>query len=33
VRGRSSMNKDELVDALRKASDRQTRRARKRDKS
>lgn len=33
VRGRSSMNKDELVDALRKASDRQTRQARERDKS
>jgi hypothetical protein len=27
------MNKDELVDALRKASDRKTRRARERDKS
>ncbi|MGH3607008.1 MAG: ChaB family protein [Pseudonocardiaceae bacterium] len=31
VRGRSSMNKDELVDALRKASDRKTRQARDRD--
>jgi cation transport regulator ChaB len=30
VRGRSSMTKDELVDALRKASDRQTRQARER---
>ncbi|HEU0090056.1 MAG TPA: ChaB family protein [Pseudonocardiaceae bacterium] len=28
VRGRSSMTKDELVDALRKASDRKTRQAR-----
>jgi cation transport regulator ChaB len=33
VRGRSSMTKDELVDALRKASDRQTRQAREHDKS
>ncbi len=33
VRGRSSMNNDELVDALRKASDRKTRQARERDKS
>jgi len=33
VRGRSSMNKGELVDALRKASDRQTAQARERDKS
>lgn len=33
VRGRSSMNKDELVDALRKASDWQSRQARERDKS
>lgn len=33
VRGRSSMNKDELVDALRKASDRQTRQAREGDKA
>ena len=33
VRGRSSMNKDELVDALRKASDRQTRQAREDDKA
>ncbi|MGH3575617.1 MAG: ChaB family protein, partial [Pseudonocardiaceae bacterium] len=32
VRGRSSMNKDELVDALRKASDRKTRQARDRDR-
>jgi hypothetical protein len=32
VRGRSSMNKDELVDALRKANDRKTRQARERDK-
>ena len=32
VRGRSSMSKDELVDALRKASDRQTRKARERSK-
>lgn len=31
VRGRSSMNKDELVDALRMASDRKTRQARDRD--
>ena len=31
VRGRSSMNKDEMVDALRKASDRKTRQARDRD--
>ena len=31
VRGRSSMSKDELVTALRKESDRQTREARKRD--
>ena len=30
VRGRSSMSKGELVDALRKASDRQTRQARER---
>jgi cation transport regulator ChaB len=30
VRGRSSMNKGQLVDALRKASDRQTRQARER---
>lgn len=30
VRGRSSMNKDELVDARRKASDRETRKARER---
>jgi cation transport regulator ChaB len=30
VRGRSSMNKDALVDALRKASDRETRKARER---
>jgi hypothetical protein len=30
IRGRSSMTKDELVDALRKASDRQTRQARER---
>lgn len=33
VRGRSSMNKAELVDALRKTSDRQTRQARDRGKS
>lgn len=33
VRGRSSMNKGELVDALRKASNRETRNARERDKS
>lgn len=33
VRGRSSMNKEELVDALRKASDRQSRQAREREKS
>jgi cation transport regulator ChaB len=33
VRGRSSMSKDELVDALRKASNRETRKARERDKS
>lgn len=33
VRGRSKMTKDELVDALRKASDRKTRQARQRDKS
>lgn len=33
VRGRSSMNKDELVDALRKASDRETRKSREREKS
>jgi hypothetical protein len=33
VRGRSSMNKAELVDALRKASDRQTRQARERERS
>ncbi|MGH3869665.1 MAG: Rho termination factor N-terminal domain-containing protein [Pseudonocardiaceae bacterium] len=33
VRGRSSMNKGELVDALRKASDRQTRQARERGRS
>jgi hypothetical protein len=33
VRGRSSMNKAELVDALRKASDRQTRQARERGTS
>jgi cation transport regulator ChaB len=33
VRGRSSMSKDELVDALRKASDRQSRQAREHDKS
>ncbi|MBV9729070.1 MAG: ChaB family protein [Pseudonocardiales bacterium] len=33
VRGRSAMNKGELVDALRKASDRQTRQARERDTS
>jgi cation transport regulator ChaB len=33
VRGRSSMTKDELVDGLRKASDRQTRKAREHDKS
>jgi cation transport regulator ChaB len=33
VRGRSSMNKGELVDALRKASDRQTRQARERGTS
>jgi hypothetical protein len=31
VRGRSSMSKDELVDALRKASDRETRKARERN--
>jgi hypothetical protein len=30
VKGRSSMNKGELVDALRKASNRETRKARKR---
>ena len=30
VRGRSKMNKDELVDAVRKANDRQTREARER---
>jgi cation transport regulator ChaB len=33
VRGRSKMTKDELVDALRKASDRKTRQARQRDTS
>jgi hypothetical protein len=33
VRGRSSMNKEELVDALRKASNRKTRQARERDKN
>ena len=31
VRGRSSMNKSELVDALRKASERETRKARERE--
>jgi hypothetical protein len=31
VRGRSSMNKGELVDALRKASERETRKARERE--
>ena len=33
VRGRSSMNKSELVDALRKASERETRKARERESS
>jgi hypothetical protein len=33
VRGRFSMNKGELVEALRKASDRQTRKAREGGKS
>jgi len=33
VRGRSSMTKDELVDALRKASNRETRHAREQDRS
>jgi cation transport regulator ChaB len=33
VRGRSSMRKGELVDALRKASDRQSRQAREHDRS
>jgi hypothetical protein len=33
IRGRSSMNKDELVQALRKASERATRRAREREQS
>ncbi len=33
VRGRSSMNKGELVDALRKASERETRKARERETS